>query len=106
MVGIVERFLSHAGKFGVRKDLFGLFDLIAVNTSGEERGIYGIQVFTTAWKEHYDKFFIENREEAIKWLQAGGIIELWGWRKLKNRWVPRIEVITLKDYDEEKDQVE
>lgn len=104
MVGMVERFLSHAGHFGVRQDLFGLFDLLAVK---RHEGIIGIQCFTTAWTEHYEKFFDSNREEAVNWLESGGRIELWGWRRLKVkrggkaiRWVPRIEVITLENYYE------
>lgn len=98
-VGIVERFLSHGGKFGVRKDLFGLFDLIAMHP---EEGIVGVQCFTTAWKEHLEALE-GNREAAKTWLSAGGKIEFWGWRKLKLfrgskaiRWTPRIEVF---DYD-------
>jgi hypothetical protein len=104
MVGMVERFLSHAGHFGVRQDLFGLFDLLAVKP---DEGIIGVQCFTTAWAEHYEKFYQSNREEAITWLKSGGKIELWGWRKLKLfrkskaiRWTPRIELITLETYGE------
>lgn len=104
MVGMVERFLSHAGSFGVRQDLFGLFDLLAVKP---EEGIIGVQCFTTAWAEHYDKFFHSNEQESITWLKSGGRIELWGWRRLKVkrggkaiRWEPRIEVITLENYNE------
>ncbi len=94
-VGIVERFLSHGGPFGVRKDLFGLFDLIAMHP---EEGIVGVQCFTTAWKEHLT-ILEENRDIALTWIAAGGHIEFWGWRKLKLfrgskavRWTPRIEV--------------
>jgi hypothetical protein len=104
MVGMVERFLSHAGHFGVRQDLFGLFDILAVRP---DEGIIGIQCFTTAWTEHYEKFYESCREESITWLKSGGKIELWGWRRLKVkrkgkaiRWVPRIEVITLETYSE------
>lgn len=102
MVGMVERFLSHAGPFGVRQDLFGLFDIVAVRP---DIGIIGIQCFTTAWTEHYQKFYYEHSDEAVTWLSSGGKIELWGWRRLKMqrggkavRWTPRIEEITLESY--------
>lgn len=101
MAAMVERFNSHGGPFGVRVDLFGLFDIIAVHP---DEGIIGVQCFTTAWKEHYSKF-CENHEQAYNWLRAGGKIELWGWRKLKVkrggkaiRWEPRIETINLDHY--------
>jgi len=101
MAAMVERFNPHGGPFGVRQDLFGLFDIIAVHP---EEGIIAIQCFTTAWTEHYNKF-CEGHLEAYNWLKAGGKIELWGWRKLKVkrggkaiRWEPRIETIDLSHY--------
>jgi hypothetical protein len=94
-VGIVERFISKGGPFGVRKDLFGLFDLIAMHP---DNGIIGVQCFTTAWTDHL-MILEERRVEALTWIAAGGHIEFWGWRKLKlkrggvaMRWTPRIEV--------------
>lgn len=102
MAGMVERFQSHAGPFGVRQDLFGLFDIIAVHPS---EGIIGVQCFATEWTAHYKIFLEERRDEAVNWLKAGGKIELWGWRRLKVkrggkavRWTPRIEILTLDNY--------
>lgn len=98
MTGVVERFIPKAKFFGIRKDLFGIFDILAVKP-GE--GFLGVQCFTTAWTAHYE-ILEQERGNAITWLQSGGKIEFWGWRKLKLkrggkavRWVPRIEVIDL-----------
>lgn len=100
-VDVCERFLSFAGKFGQRKDLFGLFDLIAMHPT---EGIYGIQCFTTAWKQHEDLFTGDCKEAAQTWLDAGGKIELWGWRKLlvkrggvARTWQPRVKTVTSEN---------
>lgn len=113
---ICERFIpAGPGRaFGNRRDLFNLFDIICFNSdsSGESLVLpstWGIQCFTTAWKEHLDK--IKEHELLVKkWLNAGNGIELWGWRKLKVkrggkavRWTPRIIRFQLAgpglDYD-------
>jgi hypothetical protein len=47
----------------------------------------------------------ECREKAILWLECGGRIQVYGWRKLLKKrggkqkiWVPRIKEITLEDF--------
>ena len=105
--GIVERFNAHAGPFGVRQDLFGFIDIIALDP---ERGIVGVQSCGQSHAAHKRKILEERNQEALEWLKCGGTIELWSWtkRKLKRggkalRWVPRIECITtemLKEGDE------
>jgi hypothetical protein len=98
LVDVVERFIPRSGFSGVRKDLFGLFDLLAIKP-GE--GFIGIQCFTTTWSKHFT-VLEKEKQNAITWLQSGGRIEFWGWRRLKVkrggkaiRWTPRIEVIDL-----------
>lgn len=88
---IVERWNSYAGKFGQRKDLFGIIDIIALT----EHGITGIQSCGQAFAEHDRKILGEPM--ALKWLEKGGALILIGWRKiLRNRkgkakyWTPRI----------------
>ena len=100
LCGIVERFNAYAGKFGVRQDLFGFIDIIALYPDG----IYGIQSCGQSFAEH-DRKILEN-EIAPEWLKTGGYIALWGWRKvLKKRggkqkvWKPRVKVYQLEDFD-------
>ena len=79
--GIVERFIQRPG-FGFRKDLFGIIDIIALD---QEEGIIGVQSCGQAFSEHYRKMSEEHRQDSIDWLEAGGKLELWGWRKLKKK---------------------
>ena len=101
---IVEKFNQHAGPFGVRQDLFGFIDIIALDP---ERGIIGVQSCGQAFSEHYRKITEERYSECLEWLKCGGKVELWGWRKIKvkrggkaERWSPRIQEITTKDLEE------
>jgi hypothetical protein len=104
LVDVCERWIvnpKHPGG-GFRKDLFGFVDLIVIDP---ELGIIAIQSCGSAFKAHLDKILnSECTENVIEWLQCGGRIELWGWRKLKLfrgskalRWKPRIQEITLDD---------
>jgi hypothetical protein len=103
--GMVERFLPHAmrgdGFRGVRQDLFGFIDIVALDTS---RGIIGIQSTGQDFSGHYRKIVEEKKENAINWIACGGIIELWAWRKVVKKrgskvkvWQPRIHVFGLTD---------
>jgi len=96
-----EKFNAFAGPFGQREDLFGFIDIIALD---DQRGIIAIQsTGPSGHAEHRKK--ILDCKFARKWLECGGIIELWSWRKLlvnrggsARRWQPRIEQITEKDF--------
>lgn len=100
--GIVEKWNQYAGPCGRRQDLFGFIDIIALDP---EKGIVAIQSCGQAFSEHYKKIVdTECTENVIAWLNSGGKIELWGWRKLKlkkggkaERWFPRIQEITMQD---------
>lgn len=79
---------------GVRKDLFGIIDLIAIR----DNRIVGIQCSGyTAIKEHVDK--IESAPATIPWLLAGGLIEVWAFKKTKegnvNRYTPKVVTVTI-----------
>ena len=89
--GIVERFNPHAGPFGIRQDLFGFVDIVALYPTS----VCAIQSCGQAFSEHKKKM-LEN-EILIEWLRSGGTVMLYGWRKvLKKRggkqkvWKPRI----------------
>lgn len=95
----VEQFNSYAGRYGQRKDLFGIIDIIALT----ERGIAGIQSCGQNFAEHDQK--ILNEPLALRWLEKGGQLILIGWRKVKlnrggkaMRWQPRIKEYDLKDF--------
>lgn len=113
---VVERFNPHAGPFGVRQDLFGFIDLIALSAplftpSGVlvRSGIIGIQCCGIgAHSGHLKKILGECREKALTWLKSMGRIELWSWnrRKIKTtkgkkvvRWHPRVEEITMEHFN-------
>ena len=81
-------------------DLFGIIDIVALTP----RGIMGIQVCGTDFQEHMHKMTFSHQEETRDWLEAGGLLCIWSWRKLKlrrgskaTRWKPRIKELTLDD---------
>ena len=99
--GIVEEFNPHVGKFGIRQDFFGIFDLISIYP----KSVCGIQACTSDFKKHKKK--ILESEIAPEWIKSGGKIELWGWRKVKKNkggvlmvWKPRLYIFSLDDFKE------
>lgn len=112
--GIVERFNAHVGPYGIRQDLFGIIDIIALDP---ERGVIGIQACGQDFAAHERKITEEKAQESIDWLETrtyciscgeladATALELWGWRKLKlrpgakaMRWKPRVRIFTLDDF--------
>ena len=101
---IVEKFNAHVGPHGIRQDLFGIIDIIALDP---ERGVVGIQSCGSDFAEHWRKLTIERNQETFDWLSTpGAALELWGWRKVKlkrgglaMRWEPRIKEVFLKDLE-------
>jgi hypothetical protein len=100
--GIVERFNSFVGPHGIRQDLFGIIDIIALDP---ERGVIGVQACGQDFSGHFKKITIDRAEQTIDWLMTpGAVLELWGWRKVKlkrggkaMRWKPRVREILLRD---------
>jgi len=94
----VEQFNPYAGKFGQRKDLFGIIDIITLT----EHGITGIQSCGSDFAAHDRKILDSNM--TVRWLEARGVLMLIGWRKIKlkkggkaMRWQPRIKFYKLED---------
>lgn len=93
---VVEQFCQYSRQ---RIDLFGFIDIVAVR----ER-LVGLQC--TSGSNHSSrvkKIVTECREDALAWINAGGTIEVWSWKRYKkavNRrfWRPRIDVITAEDF--------
>jgi len=99
---IVERFNHHVGEFGIRQDLFGFIDIIALDP---DRGAVAIQSFGQDWSGHVKKLLGERNEAVFEWLKHHPC-ELWGWRKVKlkrggraTRWAPRVGDVVLLDDD-------
>jgi len=80
--GMVERWVmipKHPAG-GIRKDLFGIIDLLAIK--GHET--IGVQSTGQAFAEHHKKLTEEMRGETIGWLDTGvRQLLLIGWRKVK-----------------------
>jgi hypothetical protein len=101
---IVERYIAQAGPHGVRRDLFNIIDVLALDP---QRGVVGIQSCGQDFAAHERKLVEERAQETHDWLSTPGTsLELWGWRKIKlkrggkaERWAPRVKEITLADLD-------
>jgi hypothetical protein len=99
---IVEKFNAYIGPHGVRQDLFGIIDVLALDP---QRGVVGIQSCGADYAAHFRKLVVDRAQETSDWLSTPGTsLELWGWRKIKlhrggiaERWSPRVAVITLDD---------
>ena len=70
-----------------------------------------VQSFGQDWSGHVKKLHEERADDMKMWLQCGGRLELWGWRKLKAikkdgtkgaamRWQPRIGDVKLSESGE------
>jgi len=100
LCGIVERFNTNVGKFGIRQDLFGFIDIIAIDPVD---GIVAIQSCGQGYSDHVLKLTGERNEAVFEWLKHAKL-ELWAWRKVKikrggkaMRWTPRVADFYLKD---------
>jgi len=91
--GIVERFIGQAGKFGVRKDLFGIFDLISYDVDCT----IGIQTTSRAQLAPHHRTIMES-EHTFGWLNGPGrkiYLITWSKKKVKRggiafKYVPHI----------------
>ena len=95
---IVERYNAYAGPFGRHNDFLGFADIIGCVPGG---GILAVQSCGQSFSEHLKKLREEAGDNCLAWLQSGGHIELWSWRKVKlkrggkaMRWSPRVLVVT------------
>jgi hypothetical protein len=100
---IVEKWNPHVGPCGIRQDLFGIIDVIALDP---EQGVVGIQCCAgSGFSAHLKKITEDRAQDTLDWLQTPGAhLELWAWRKVKKSrggkamvWRPRIQIITEGD---------
>lgn len=102
---IVEKFNHYAGPHGLREDLFGIIDVLALDP---EKGVIGVQACGQDFSGHYRKMTEDKAQESLDWIQTPGTsLELWGWRKVKLkrggkalRWAPRVHVFSLDDFSD------
>lgn len=108
IAAIVEKWNAHAGPFGIRQDLFGIVDVLALDPV---RGFVGVQSCGQAFAAHYRKLTEEKAQESLDWMRTpGGVLELWSWRKVKAKrggkalvWRARVHTFTVEDITDRKD---
>ncbi len=100
--GSVEKWNPHVGPHGIRQDLFGFIDLVAMSPTG----IIGVQCCAGSGHAAHRTKIVAN-EYAPEWLKSGGRIQIWSWSKKKlrrggkaERWLPRVEEITTSELTE------
>lgn len=83
LADVCERWVP---KVMVRRDLFGLFDVIALD---DFSGVLGIQATTEA---HAADRVRKMRASPVlaRWLARGNRAEVWGWRKVGRVWTVRV----------------
>lgn len=90
---VVERFIKHAGPHGMRRDLYGIIDVLAISP----QRTLGVQCCAASGHAaHRDK--IRSEPRTMTWLAGGRELELWSWGKYKLkrggkaiRWRARVE---------------
>ena len=100
---IVEKWNRFAGPHGIRQDLFGIIDILALDP---QRGVVGVQSTGQDFAGHFRKLTEERPQECLDWLSTPGTaLELWAWRKVKAQrggrqllWQPRILILTRADF--------
>lgn len=102
---IVEKWNPHVGPHGIRQDLWGIIDVLALDP---EQGVIGIQCCAgSGFSAHWRKITEERAQDTIDWLQTPGTrLELWAWRKVKLKrggkaevWRPRVKEICVGDVE-------
>jgi hypothetical protein len=101
---VVERWQSFfgrnsGGRPGVRIDLFGIIDIVAVQAS--QNGVLGVQSTSGANASSRMKKALESKALRV-WLEAGNRFEVHGWAKRGDRgkrklWSCRREPISLNE---------
>jgi hypothetical protein len=79
---VVERFNPHAGPHGIRQDLFGFIDVVALGDT-----ILAVQATSTGVAARKAKILALEAETGIpgRWVRSGGRLEVWGWAKRRAR---------------------
>lgn len=94
-------------KPGVRRDAFGFGDILAVH-AGQKRTLMIQATALSGVPSRVNKIQGKTRDnvhhavavQAAGWLAAGNEIQVWGWYKRGEKWLPKIVVITASDLSE------
>ena len=108
--GVFHRKVEVTGKYplpwGKTYDLLNIIDILVLADD-----FLGIQVCGQDFQSHVKKITIDEVENTLAWLSAGGRIEIWSWRKLKKvrggkatYWGAKVKTITLADIEPETGQ--
>jgi len=93
---VVEKWNPHAR---IRQDLFGVIDVLAI----DDDKTLGVQATTMSGRSSRLRK-IQKSKEAVAWLRMDSRrLELWCWRKLKNRWRVHKTVLGI---DETRQEIE
>lgn len=101
---IVEKWNPYGGPHGIRQDLFGIIDVLALDP---RRGVVGVQSTGNDFAGHFKKLTEERAQECLEWLRTPGTaLELWAWRKVKAQrggklllWQPRVQQLNPTDFE-------
>lgn len=101
---IVEKWNQYVGPHGIRQDLFGIIDVLALDP---QSGMIGVQSCGQSFSAHHRKLTEDRYQESTDWLSTPGTsLELWGWRKVKVKrggkamvYRPRVKVYQLSDFN-------
>jgi hypothetical protein len=90
-VAVVEKWNPHAR---IRQDLFNVFDLLALPSDGSGNPMHPLAVQVTSRSNMSARINkITAQPEAEMWCRCGGLIEVHGWDKYKNKW--RIKTVDM-----------
>lgn len=90
--GVVERWIAQAG---VRRDLFGCIDLLAIRAGEAVIGVQATAVSCMSARIAKARSIPELRT----WLATGARFQVWGWAKVNGRWHPRIVELRAADLE-------
>lgn len=80
---------------GIRRDLFGMFDIVAVHPAIQ--GVLGVQATSGAHHANRRNKLLVNPALGV-WLKAGNAVQVWSWSQGDDgRWAVRKEGITLEN---------
>jgi hypothetical protein len=91
LAAVVERWLPRVGR---KADLWGIGDILAVHL--RERQVLLVQVTTAAHVPDRLRR-IQARPEMALLLRADVLVEVWGWRKVGDRWRCRKVAVRAED---------
>jgi hypothetical protein len=93
LAAVVERWNPHVGP-GIRQDLFGFADILAVHPRRRE-----FLLVQTTSLDHVAHRLAKSkgRPELAAWLRAGGLFQVHGWKRRGVKWEVKIVAVAADD---------